>query len=150
MSNRTVAVLLLSVLLAACGGEARDDRPGQPVAHRRAAFKELLKAFEPMGVMMRDGPYKADKFKQLTAGVMAKREGPWEYFKPDTLYPPSKAKPEVWSDPAGFAAAKKQFFDATEKLAATAAGTPDKDAAKAAFEAVQSACKNCHEHYKTR
>jgi cytochrome c556 len=150
MSLRVVAVLMFSVFVAACGGEAKDDRPGQPVAHRRAAFKELLKAFEPVGVMMREGPYKPEKFKQLADGVMAQRDAPWQYFLPDTLYPPSKAKPEVWSDAAGFAADKKAFFEATDKLAAAAKAPADEAAARAAFEAVESSCRNCHKAYKER
>ncbi len=147
MSRTLASLLLVPLLLAACGGEAPDTRPGQPVAHRRAAFKELLKAFEPIGVMMRKGTYEADSFKTLAGGVMARRDAPWQYFQPDTLYPPSRAKPEVWSDAAKFAADKKAFFDATDKLAA-AAGTPDEETAKAAFEAVQSACRDCHKAFK--
>ena len=155
MSLRVIALLFLAVLVTACGGEAKDDRPGQPVAHRRAAFKELLKSFEPIGVMMREGSYNAPKFVLLVDGVMGSRDAPWQYFLPDTLYPPSKAKPEVWSDPAGFAADKKAFFDATDKLAAAAksaatAKSDDGKAAHAAFEAVQSACNDCHKAYKVR
>jgi cytochrome c556 len=149
--SRILAALLSScLLLAACSsGEAPDTRPGQPVAHRRAAFKDLLKAFEPIGVMMRDGPYKAERFRQLVDGVMAQREAPWQYFQPDTLYPPSLAKPEVWSDAAGFVAAKKRFIEATDKLAA-AAKTTDEDQSRAAFKEVEAACQNCHKTYKTK
>ncbi|HET7775219.1 MAG TPA: cytochrome c, partial [Azospira sp.] len=53
--------LALPLLLAACG-EAEDTRPGQPVAHRRAAFQQILKAFEPMGIMLRENRYNADEF----------------------------------------------------------------------------------------
>ncbi len=149
MSRKLVALLFVPVLLSACGGEAEDTRPGQPVAHRRTAFKELMKAFEPIGIMMREGPYEAEKFKPLVDGVMARRDAPWQYFQPDTLYPPSKAKPEVWSDAAGFAAEKKTFFDATDKLAA-AAKTSDENSARAAAKAVEDTCRDCHKAYKLR
>lgn len=149
--NKTPALLIVAVLLlAACSsGEAPDTRPGQPVAHRRTAFKNLLKVFEPIGVMMRDGPYDAKKYKELAGEVMAQREAPWQYFLPDTLYPPSKAKPEVWSDASGFEAQKKAFFDATNQLAATA-GTDDEKTAKAAFDKVEATCHDCHKAYKNR
>lgn len=149
MSRTLLSLLIAAVLVAACSGEAEDTRPGQPVAHRRAAFKELTKLFEPIGVMMREGEYKADKYQSLVDAVMAKRDAPWQYFQPDTLYPPSKAKPDVWSDPAGFEAAKKSFYAATDKLAA-AAKAKDEKAAKAAAEAVEASCKDCHKTYKTR
>lgn len=149
MSRKLIVLLSATALLAACGGEAEDSRPGQPVAHRRAAFKELMTAFEPVGIMMREGPYEAARFRTLVDGVMARRDAPWQYFQPDTTYPPSKAKPEVWSDAAGFAAEKKAFFEATDKLAA-AAKTPDESAAKAAVQAVEDSCRDCHKAYKVR
>lgn len=140
---------LAAALLTACAPEPEDTRPGQPVAHRRAAFKEILRAFEPMGVMLREDRYEPAKFKSLVDGLMARREAPWPYFQPDTLYPPSHAKPEVWSQPDRFAQEKQAFMDATDKLAA-AAGTQDKAAVAKAYAAVADSCKRCHDDFKTR
>lgn len=140
---------LAAVLLAACGAEPEDTRPGQPVAHRRAAFKDLLRYFEPMGVMLREDQYNPVKFKSMLTEVMARRETPWQYFQPDTLYPPSHSKPEVWSQADKFAQAKQTFMDATDKLAAVA-GTADKAEAGRAYAAVADTCKRCHDDFKTR
>lgn len=142
-------VLLSAILLAACGGEPEDTRPGQPVAHRRAAFKEMIKSFEPMGTMVRTGKFNAPKFASLTMSLMSLRDTPWQYFQPDTQYPPSKATDAVWSRPAEFESRKKDFFAATDKLAA-AAGTQDAKVAKAAFDEVEKTCRNCHDTFKTR
>jgi cytochrome c556 len=145
---KTRIVLLLPVLfLTACGGEPPDTHPGQPVAHRRAAFKEIIKSFEPMGVMIRGDEYDSAKFQSLTNSVMALRDKPWQYFLPDTMYPPSRSKAEVWTKADEFAAEKKAFFDATDKLAAIA-GTKDKRVAGEAFSAVQKTCKDCHDAFK--
>lgn len=145
---KTFALLLLSVLvLSACGGEAPDTRPGQPVAHRRAAFKEILKVSEPMGVMLREDAYDAQRFQSLAGQLMILRNEPWGYFTADTLYPPSKAKAGVWSEADKFAADKKAFLDATDQLAAIA-GTPDKMKAAVAYKAVEDACRNCHKAFK--
>jgi cytochrome c556 len=144
----TRALVMLSVvLLTACGAEPEDTRPGQPVAHRRAAFKELIKNFEPMGVMVRTDSYNAKKFQALANRVVELRDEPWAYFKPDTQYPPSHSKDEVWSQPEKFEADRKAFYEATDKLVAIA-GTPDEKVAKAAFDAVQETCKNCHKRFK--
>ncbi len=148
MSKKNAVLLLAVVAVAACG-EPQDTRPGQPVAHRRTAFKEILKAFEPMGVMLRTDAFDATKFQVQARQLMALRDGPWSYFAPDTLYPPSHAKAEVWSEAEKFAADKKAFFDATDKLAAVA-GSADKNAAEAAYGAVEESCKNCHKTFKTR
>lgn len=141
--------LLLATLLTACGAEPEDTRPGQPVAHRRAAFKELLKSFEPMGVMIRDNKYDAQRFAVLAAEVKRLRDAPWQYFGAGTQYPPSRSKDEVWSRPDEFEADRKAFFEATDKLAEVA-GTKDADAAAAAFKAVEKTCRQCHDGFKTR
>jgi cytochrome c556 len=151
--NRKLASLLLlgfaASFLAACGHEPPDIRPGQPVAHRRAAFKEILRYFEPMGVMLREDRYDPVKFKSMLTEVMVRRDAPWQYFQPDTLYPPSHAKPEVWSQQEKFVQAKQAFMDATDKLAAVA-GTQDKTEAGRAYAAVMDSCKRCHDDFKTR
>ena len=148
--RKTTAVLFVSILaLSACGGEPPDTGPGQPVAHRRAAFKEILKAFEPMGVMLRAEEYNSQRFQTLSQQLMTVRDAPWDYFKAGTQYPPSHSTDAVWNDAAKFAAEKQAFFDATDKLAAVA-GTPDEKQVMAAYEAVQNTCKSCHKTFKTR
>jgi cytochrome c556 len=146
---RPALSLVVVALLAACAAEPEDTRPGQPVAHRRAAFKEMIKVFEPMGVMIREDAFHSAKFASLTASLIAIRDRPWQYFGPDTQYPPSKATDAVWSQPAEFEARRKEFFAATDKLAAVA-GTQDAVVAKAAFAAVEKTCRDCHDTFKKR
>lgn len=73
-----------------------------------------------------------------------------------TLYPDgtqtgleTKAKPEIWSDRAGFEKANAAFVAAAEKLAA-AAKAGDKDTFAAAFKDVGQTCGGCHKVYKAR
>ena len=147
--TKTVSLLLLSLLALSGCGEPEDTRPGQPVAHRQQAFKEILKAYEPMGVMLRTDSYNAPKFQVMAGQLVALRDAPWQYFMPDTLYPPSHATEAVWKDAEKFAAEKKAFFDATDKLVALAAD-PDKALAAKTYEAVSETCHNCHKVFKTR
>ncbi|MFO1034392.1 MAG: cytochrome c [Hyphomicrobiales bacterium] len=56
----------------------------------------------------------------------------------------SKAKPEVWSDAAGFEAAGKAWYDAAQKLRAAT----DEASFKAALPGVGAGCKGCHEKYR--
>jgi len=149
MIKRLTLVVLCLSLLSACGGEVEDTRPGQPVAHRRAAFKAILRSFEPIGVMMRTDNFDPEQFARRAGEVKKLRDAPWQYFLPDTNYPPTKAKPEVWADVARFEADRDTFLKATDHLAEVA-GTADKEVAKAAFEAVQNACSDCHKAFKYR
>jgi cytochrome c556 len=106
--------LLSTVALLAACGEVEDTRPGQPVKTRQTAFKEIVKAFEPMGVMLRENRYDADKFAMHAERLMARRDGPWSHFGPDTNYPPTKATPEVWKQAEQFEKDKQAFLAATD------------------------------------
>lgn len=141
--------LLSTVALLAACGEVEDTRPGQPVKTRQTAFKEIVKAFEPMGVMLRENRYDADKFAAHAERLLARRDGPWSHFGPDTNYPPTKATPEVWSKPAEFEQEKQAFIAATDKLQA-AVQSKDKAQVGTAYEAVHDSCKSCHKQFKAR
>ncbi|WP_205754877.1 cytochrome c [Azoarcus sp. DD4] len=149
MSRHIVSALFIALSLAACGGAVEDTRPGQPVKHRQDAFKAILRVFEPMGVMLRDGKYQADKFASLAGELVAKREAPWGHFGADTNYPPTKAKAAVWSDAAAFERERQGFFAATDALMA-AAQTRDPVQAKAAYDKVYGSCKSCHDGFKQK
>jgi cytochrome c556 len=57
---------------------------------------------------------------------------------------PTRAKPEIWTDPAGFEAAGKAYGAAIGPVAAAA----DEAAFKAAFPALGAACQGCHEKFQ--
>lgn len=146
--RRLIFALLLPALLAACG-EAEDTRPGQPVKHRQQAFKELIKHFEPMGTMLRDNRYDADKFLALAEELGKRRDAPWPYFGADTDYPPSKAKPEVWSQTADFEQARQAFIAASDRLLA-AARSKDKASVEQSYKETYEACQGCHKRFRVR
>ncbi len=141
--------LLSTVALLAACGEVEDTRPGQPVKQRQMAFKEMVKAFEPMGVILRENRYDADKFAMHAERLMARRDAPWLHFGPDTNYPPTKATPDVWQQPEQFEKDKQAFLAATDALL-TAARSKDKAQSEAAYDKVHEACKTCHKQFKER
>lgn len=144
-----IGLIALSVTLLAACGEPEDTRPGQPVKHRQQAFKEIIKSFEPMGVMLRKGTFDAERFDKLSAELVAKREGPWSYFGADTNYPPTKATGEVWKQPEAFEKEKQAFIAATDKLQEAVKGR-DKATVEKAYDAVHDSCKSCHKQFKER
>ncbi len=73
-----------------------------------------------------------------------------------TLFPPgsetghnTKAKPDIWSDRAGFDKAAADFTAAAKKLA-DAAKSGDKAAFADAFKATGATCGACHKTYRAR
>lgn len=140
---------VMSVFLLAACGDPEDTRPGQPVKTRQEAFKALLRAYEPMTKMVKEGRYDAAEFATMAAELMARRDAPWSHFGPDTNYPPSKAKPEVWREAAAFERAKNDFLAATDALnvAAQAGG---KTRVEEVYGRVYNTCKSCHDQFRER
>lgn len=137
---------LIPLTLAACG-EPEDTLPGQPIKHRREAFEKILHAFEPMGVQLRENKYDADSFLKRAQQLETLKNGPWEYFKPDTNVPPTHAKAEVWSKPDQFKAGQEAFLKGVDGLL-VAAETKDLTKISKAYETLHTACKDCHKTFK--
>jgi cytochrome c556 len=68
-------------------------------------------------------------------------------FSENTKGLPSRAKPNVWTDRAGFEAKAADFAKATKALAAAAAAE-DKAAFDAALASTGASCKGCHDTYQ--
>lgn len=140
---------LLAVGLTACERPPEDTRPGQPVKTRQQAFKAMLRSFEPMGAMLRTHEYHAERFLAYAEQFHAQRAAPWPYFGPGTDYPPSKARPEVWSRAEAFAREREAFLAAADQLLA-AARTRNEAEARRAYFAVYDLCESCHREFKRK
>jgi cytochrome c556 len=69
------------------------------------------------------------------------------WFPPGSDKGKTEAKPNVWSNPAGFAAVSAGFATASEAfLAAVKIG--DRAAARARFGDLGATCKACHDKYR--
>jgi len=137
---------LTAFLLTACG-EPADTQPGQPVSQRRAAFKRILLAFEPMGIQLREKQYNADQFIVLADQLAKVKDGPWRHFGPDTNHPPTHAKASVWSDTQRFDTDRQAFLQAVDSLTLVAASRDEKKVA-VAYDAVHDSCRSCHKAFK--
>jgi len=144
--QRYLMVVLTALSLMACG-EATDTHAGQPVAHRRAAFKKILLAFEPIGISLREKQYDSNRLIDQAKLLASLKNDPWPYFDGDTNYPPTHAKAKVWSDPDQFRAAQQVFIHAVDRFTLVIQDH-DEANARAAYEAVQDSCRNCHKAFK--
>jgi cytochrome c556 len=137
--------LLLTLLLAAMAVPAAATPGG---AERQQAFKKILLQFEPMGIVVRGrAPYQkadfimhADALKQIAAQ-------PFTLFVPNSIDAKSRAKPEIWSQPAKFQAAKDTFLKAVNDLD-TAAHTADLATIRKQYDVVSQSCKSCHDSFR--
>lgn len=143
--------LFLAALLglSACNSAAPPDTfPGQPVTQRNEVFKQMLRSFEPIGLMLRGKQAydadaaigHADQLKQLS-------RQPWSHFPAGSDYAPTKAKAAIWEKPDDFKRAQTEFIGAVETLA-TVARSRNKDTLHSAHEAVAETCSACHKAFR--
>lgn len=136
------------VLLGACSDRVKDTHPQQVVSKRQALFKKFTKTLEPMGLVARDRQdYVKASFVASAEALQELARQPWPYFTADGNYPPTRARPEVWSQAAEFKQAQDKFLAATDALVQVA-GSADLSAIRASIEAVQASCKSCHDQFR--
>lgn len=128
---------------------AQFAKPEDAIKYRQSAFVVLASQFGRMQPTVKGQvPYDAAAIKANVALVQTLSTLPWGAFGADTEGK-SSAKPEVWSDAAGFKAAQTKFESAIVKLSA-AADSGDLDKLRAAFGDVGASCKACHDSYRIK
>jgi cytochrome c556 len=144
------AAVALAVGIGVAAGGAFAQGGADAVKVRQQHFKDQGKAFKGViDELKKDQPDKAliaanaEKLKVSSSQLATwfpKGSGPEAGAK-------TEAKPEIWSDAAGFAAAADRFKAEGAKFA-DVAKAGDLDAIKAETRAVGGACKNCHDKYR--
>ena len=144
--------MIAAALLAAVAGVGLAQAAGSAddaIQARQAEMKANNKAMgDLVAILKGQTPYDpatvkaaADSITAATATAEAAKA--WDAsFQTGSVK--SRAKPEVWSDAAGFAAAKDKLSSAVVALAATT----DQGSFKQAFMQLGGACKGCHETYR--
>lgn len=148
---KIATVVLISAalgLLAACGESAKDPHPDQLVTKRLAIFKKFTKTLEPMGLVARDrSDYVKAEFVANAQELQSLSKQPWVYFSAEGNYQPSRAKPEIWTQPDAFKKAQTGYLSAVDQLVAVA-GSGDMPSIKNAVDEVQKSCKACHDQFR--
>jgi cytochrome c556 len=148
---KTSGLAIALVLALTAGGAAIAASATETViANRQAGYKKMGKAFKAINEeLKKDAPNKkliADNSKIVRAQStqiphwFPKGSGPGAGFK-------TKAKSEIWAEPAKFTAAGVRLQGETAKLQ-TVAGGGDIAAIRMQVKATGAACKNCHEPYR--
>jgi len=151
-SRFALTLAAAGLALATAPLAAAQDSPGQAAQKAREAhYKEIGKAFKAINDQIKTGSpdmavvkTNADIVKALSVQVPSwfpANSAPGAGVK-------TRAKAEVWSDPAGFAAAADAFKLQAGKLAVVAGGPADLAALKGQFAATGGTCKGCHDKYR--
>ena len=151
MTKKLMAAALAAALGAGMSAQAlAQAKPETLVKQRQAAMTLQAKYLGPIGAMLKGNiPYNADTVALNATFLENLSRMPWDGFVPSTQGEKSKAKPEIFKDPAKFKQAAETLEQAAAKLGA-AARAKDEAGVKATFGPVAKACGGCHDHFREK
>lgn len=148
LTLRFLLPALAALTLSACFEPAPDTHPQQLVTKRNALFKQFTRAMEPMvKVTQGQSAYQREEFLENAKDLEKLSTKPWVYFTADGNYPPTRAKPAVWSQPGEFKDAQDKYLAQVGQLVKAAQGG-DMAQLKTAVQEVTDSCKSCHKQFR--
>jgi cytochrome c556 len=145
---KLLAGVLLCLSLGACFEPLKDNHPDQVLTKRRALFKQYTRAMEPIGLMASGrNEFKQAEFLAMVQELDKLSNKPWVYFPTDGNYPPTHAKPAVWSQPEAFKLAQEKYQASVHELL-LAAQSGKMEAVQRGVVGVTNSCKACHKDFR--
>jgi cytochrome c556 len=150
MKKLITSLLAIGAASISFSAAAQFAKPEDTVKYRKAAFSVTAAHFGRLGAMAQGkAPFDAKIALENAEIVANMAKLPWHAFGEGTETSETKAKPEVWKQPAKFKeAADKLQAESIKLVAATKTGK--EDTFKAAFTATASTCKSCHDDFKNK
>jgi cytochrome c556 len=146
--NRLVFAAAAAISLGtALPAAAQFQKPEDAIKYRKSAMTVMANHFGRIGAMVNGRvPFDAATVQANAEVVATLSKLPFTGFIDGTSTGDTKAKPEIWTEPAKFKAAQTKMQDEVVKLNA-AAKTGNLDQIKAAFGETGKSCKACHDAY---
>lgn len=142
--------LTAAVLAFVLPANAQFQKPEDAVKYRQSALSVMGTHFGRIGAMVNGrAPFDAKSAQDSARIVATLSTLPWAAFTPDTEALKSRAKPEIWKESDKFKEASEKMMGEAAKLE-VAAKSGNLDTIKAAFGAVGSSCKACHDAYQVK
>jgi cytochrome c556 len=143
----TLALLAGAIAIAS----AQEIKPERAIKFRQGILQAQGWNAAIMNAMIKgERPYNKDEFLMRATYLDQLSHMAWEGFIPGSdKGAPTKAKPDLWNEPAKFKQYQTDLQAATPKLVA-AAKTGDMKLIKPAFNDVAEACGNCHDDFRSK
>jgi cytochrome c556 len=143
-----------AVLLAALGttlaapAMAQFAKPEDAIKYRKNALFVMSQHFGRLGQMAQGRvPFDAKVAAENAAVLETVSKLPWAAFGEGTDKGDTRAKPEIWKEPAKFKDAADKMQAEMGKVIAAAKGGKADDL-KAVFAGAAGSCKNCHDTFR--
>ena len=149
-----IKLLTAALAVAALGGASLEvlaqAKPDVLVKQRQAAMTLQGKYLGPIGAMMKGAaPYNADIVARNATFLENLSRMPWDGFDASTQGEKSKARADIYKEPAKFKAAYELLEAETAKLGA-AARAMNEAGVRASFGGVAKACGSCHDAFREK
>lgn len=147
---KTITSIVLAAAAVGFSGAASAQfaKPEDAIKYRKNALFVMQQHFARIGAMANGRvPFDARVAADNAALAETLSRLPWAAFGEGTDKGETKARAEVWMEPAKFKAAADRYQGEMSKLAAEAK-TGDLDRIKKAFQATAATCKACHDDFR--
>ena len=139
----SAALLTLAIPVA----YAQFNRPERAIKYRQSVMTIMASHFGRLQPFIKGAvPYDKDAVKANVSVIATLAPLPWSAFTAGSEKN-SNAKPDIWSNAAGFKAAQQKLLEAFAGLTA-AADSGDLGKVKVASTAVANACDACHDKFQ--
>ena len=143
--SMAVAVFTLALSVPAA---AQFAKPEDAIKYRKNALFVMQQNFSRVGAMASGRvPFDAKVAADSAAVAAFVASLPWAAFGEGTDKGDTRAKPEIWKEPAKFKEYADKMDGEMAKLA-SAAKTGNLDSIKTAVGAAGATCKTCHDAYR--
>lgn len=149
---KTVLSLLLAVsaLVFGSNASAQFAKPEDAIKYRKASFTVMAAHFSRVAGMAAGRiPFDAKVAADNAAIAETVSKLPWAGFGEGTDKGDTKAKAEIWQEPAKFKDASEKMMAEMAKVSA-AAKSGNLDSIKTAVSATAGTCKACHDAYRSQ
>ena len=145
--NTVLSAVLLTIAIPVA--YAQFDRPERAINYRQSVMTVMASHFGRLQPVIKGAaPFDKEAVKANVSVIATLAPLPWAAFT-EGSEKDSNAKPDVWSDAAGFKAAQQKFQQSVAGLTA-AADSGDLEKLKVASAAVANACKACHDKFQVK
>ena len=144
-----IAALATAAILSPLAAQAQFAKPEDAIKYRQSAFAVMGAHFGRLGAMANGRvPFDAKAAGDNASIVAMMAKLPGAAFGPGTdSGGHTKAKADIWKDPAKFQAAYDKLLTESAKLPAASG---DLASLKTAFGATAATCKGCHDDFRAQ
>ncbi len=152
MKKALLAAIIGTSTLLASGAASAQAKPEDVIKFRQGSYQVVGWHIRAMGGMVKGQiPYDQAEFTRNAEIVaMMSTVVPHAFAPGSDKGAPTKARPEIWSDAAGFQKVVGNFQAEATKLAQVAKTAGSVDQVRGQFSALSKSCGACHDNFRTK